>query len=69
MMLAGALAGGAWAFIPAILRARLGVNEIITTLMLNYVALQWSSTGSSGPGARAASSRRSSSRAKRGCRA
>ena len=41
MMLAGALAGAAWAFIPAILRARLGVNEIITTLMLNYVALQW----------------------------
>jgi general nucleoside transport system permease protein len=41
MMLAAALAGGAWAFIPAILRARLGVNEIITTLMLNYVALQW----------------------------
>jgi simple sugar transport system permease protein len=41
MMLAGALAGAVWAFIPAILRARLGVNEIITTLMLNYVALQW----------------------------
>ena len=41
MMLAGALAGGAWAFIPGILRARLGVNEIITTLMLNYVALPW----------------------------
>ena len=41
MMLAGALAGAAWAFIPGILRARLGVNEIITTLMLNYIALQW----------------------------
>ncbi len=39
MMVAGALAGGAWGFIPGILRARLGVNEIITTLMLNYVAL------------------------------
>jgi len=41
MMVAGALAGAAWAFIPGILRARLGVNEIITSLMLNYVALFW----------------------------
>ncbi len=41
MMLAGALAGGLWGFIPGLLRARLGVNEIITTLMLNYVALSW----------------------------
>jgi len=41
MMLAGALAGGLWGFIPGVLRARLGVNEIITTLMLNYVALFW----------------------------
>ena len=41
MMLAGALAGGLWGFIPGILRARLGVNEIISTLMLNYIALSW----------------------------
>ena len=41
MMLAGALAGGLWGFIPGILRARLGVSEIIVTLMLNYVALSW----------------------------
>jgi general nucleoside transport system permease protein len=41
MMVAGALAGGLWGFIPGILRARLGVSEIITTLMLNYVALFW----------------------------
>ena len=41
MMVAGAIAGGAWAFIPGILKARLGVNEIITTLMLNYIALAW----------------------------
>src|SRR3954462_7537479 len=41
MMLAGALAGGLWGFIPGILRARLGVSEIIVTLMLNYVALFW----------------------------
>jgi general nucleoside transport system permease protein len=41
MMLAGAAAGAAWGFIPGVLRAVLGVNEIITTLMLNYVALFW----------------------------
>ena len=41
MMLAGAVAGGIWGFIPGILRAKLGVNEIIVTLMLNYVALFW----------------------------
>lgn len=41
MMLAGALAGGAWALLPAIPRAYLGVNETITTLMLNYVAIFW----------------------------
>ncbi len=39
MMLAGAVTGGLWGFIPGWLRARLGVNEIITSLMLNYVAL------------------------------
>src|SRR4029078_5551156 len=31
--------GGLWGFIPGVLRARLGVSEIIVTLMLNYVAL------------------------------
>jgi simple sugar transport system permease protein len=41
MMLAGGLAGAVWGLIPGLLRARLGVNEIITTLMLNYVALFW----------------------------
>jgi ABC-type uncharacterized transport system permease subunit len=41
MLVAGALAGAAWAYVPGILRARLGVNEIITSLMLNYVALFW----------------------------
>ncbi|HUQ44955.1 MAG TPA: ABC transporter permease [Candidatus Limnocylindria bacterium] len=41
MVVAGALAGAAWALAPGILRARLGVNEIITSLMLNYVALFW----------------------------
>ena len=41
MMLAGMLAGALWGLIPGVLKARLGVNEIITTLMLNYIALAW----------------------------
>jgi len=38
-LLAGALAGGMWGFIPAVLKARLGAHEVITTMMLSYVAL------------------------------
>jgi simple sugar transport system permease protein len=38
MVLSGALAGALWALIPGILRAYLSTNEIITSLMLNYVA-------------------------------
>ena len=41
MLVAGFVAGAAWAFLPAWLRAWHGVNEIITTLMLNYVAILW----------------------------
>ena len=39
MFLAGFIAGALWGFLPAILKIRLGVNEIITTLMMNYIAL------------------------------
>lgn len=38
-LLAGAVAGGAWAGIAALLRTRFGVLEVISTLMLNFVAL------------------------------
>jgi ABC-type uncharacterized transport system permease subunit len=33
------LAGGAWTLIPAILRGRYGVNEIITTLMMSFIGI------------------------------
>jgi general nucleoside transport system permease protein len=36
---AGALAGALWALIPGLLRAKLNVNEVVATLMLNYVAV------------------------------
>ncbi len=41
MLLMGMLGGAIWAFIPGILKAKFGINEIITTLMLNYVAVSW----------------------------
>ncbi len=40
MVLAGLIGGAAWASIPAFLRTRLSVNEILSSLMLTYVALQ-----------------------------
>jgi len=41
MLAAGFLAGGLWALLAGVLRAKLEVNEILTTLMLNYVAILW----------------------------
>jgi simple sugar transport system permease protein len=44
MLLAGALGGALFALIPAVLRTRFGANEILTSLMLVYVAellLDW----------------------------
>ncbi len=36
---AGALAGAAWALVPALLRVRFRIDEVVTTLLLNPVAL------------------------------
>ena len=41
MALAAMLMGGIWAFIPAFFKAKLGVNETIFTLMLNYIAIKF----------------------------
>lgn len=41
MMLAAIAAGGFWAFIPAFFKTRMGVNETIFTLMLNYIAIKF----------------------------
>ena len=48
MAAAATLAGAAWILIPALARAYWDVNEIITTLLLNFVALQlvtWAALG------------------------
>jgi general nucleoside transport system permease protein len=39
MLLAASLAGGLWGLLPAILKIRLRANEIIVTLMLNYIGI------------------------------
>jgi ABC-type uncharacterized transport system permease subunit len=40
MLLAGVAGGMAWAAIPALLKTRFNAHEILTTLMLTYVAIQ-----------------------------
>ncbi len=39
MIIAGLIGGAVWGFVPGVLRAYLGANETITSLMLNYVAI------------------------------
>lgn len=39
-MIMGFLAGAAWGFVPGILKAKLNVNEILSTVMMNAIALQ-----------------------------
>ena len=49
VMLAGALGGALWAFIPAILKTKFKANEVINTIMLNYVAFRLSEYLLNGP--------------------
>lgn len=37
-MLTGALAGAAWGFVPGWLKVKTGAHEVITTIMMNYIA-------------------------------
>lgn len=37
-LVVGTLSGGVWGFIPGFLKARTGAHEVITTIMLNYIA-------------------------------
>jgi simple sugar transport system permease protein len=45
----GALAGGAYAYIPGALKAYRGVHEVITTIMLNYIAINITDYLADGP--------------------
>ena len=39
-IVAAMLAGAVWGFIPGIAKAKLGANEIVSSLMLNYIAIE-----------------------------
>jgi len=39
-LIMGFLAGAAWGFVPGLLKARIGVNEILSTVMMNAIAMQ-----------------------------
>ncbi len=40
-LILGFVAGAIWGFVPGILKARLNVNEILSTIMMNSIALQF----------------------------
>ena len=40
-LFAAVIGGGLWGFIPGILKARLNVSELLSTVMLNYIAAQF----------------------------
>ncbi len=37
--IAGVLFGAVWAFIPAIMKVKVDANEVVTTVMMNYIAM------------------------------
>ena len=41
MIVAAGIAGALWVLVPALARVYLGVTEVVTTLMLNFVAVLW----------------------------
>jgi len=41
MFAAGAVGGGIWGLIPAYFKSKYGTNEVLFTLMMNYIALKW----------------------------
>ena len=48
-LLAAMLAGGIWAFIPGWLKVKMKVNEVITTIMMNSIAIYFCAFLSNGP--------------------
>ena len=48
-LLAGVAGGALWAFLPGLLKARVGAHEVVTTIMMNYVAYNLSDWLLNGP--------------------
>ena len=46
---AGALGGAVWAFLPALLKAKVGTHEVINTIMMNWIAIRLSEWLLNGP--------------------
>ncbi|MCM3666487.1 ABC transporter permease [Mesobacillus subterraneus] len=38
MVLVGLIAGGLWAFVPGLLKAKFNVHEVVSTIMMNWIA-------------------------------
>jgi ABC-type uncharacterized transport system permease subunit len=49
IVLGAALFGAAWAFIPALLKAKVGAHEVITTMMFSWIGIYLTSWIVSGP--------------------
>ena len=49
VIVGGILAGMAWATLPALMKVRLKIDEVVTTLLLNYVAIFFVSALLNGP--------------------
>lgn len=49
VLVGAALFGAAWAFIPALLKAKVGAHEVITTMMFSWIGLYLTSWMVSGP--------------------
>jgi simple sugar transport system permease protein len=48
-LLCGALGGAIWGFVPGFLKAKTGAHEVITTIMMNYIAFRLSDWLLKGP--------------------
>ena len=49
VLIAAGLAGAAWAMVPTLMRIRLGVGEVITTILMNFVGIYLASWMVHGP--------------------
>lgn len=41
MFIGGFIGGGLWGMVPAVFKVKFGINEVISTLMLNYIAAEF----------------------------
>lgn len=48
-LVCGALGGAIWGFVPGFLKAKTGAHEVITTIMMNYIAFRFSDWLLKGP--------------------